>query len=83
MFVDEPALCVEAPISSAVSEENRLRALAATLEDARARGAYTGLHYRCYTPTLDRKVNLFRHSDIHLFELFTARFFLHRIGERI
>lgn len=44
MFVDEPALCLEAPAASAVSEEKRLRALAATLQDARVRGAYAGLH---------------------------------------
>lgn len=44
MFVDEPALCLEAPSASAVSEEKRLSALAATLQDARVRGAYAGLH---------------------------------------
>ena len=44
LFVDEPALCLEAPVASAVSEEKRLNALAATLEDARIRGAYAGLH---------------------------------------
>ena len=43
LFVDEPALCLNAP-GNAVSEEQRLSALAATLEDARARGAYAGLH---------------------------------------
>jgi hypothetical protein len=43
LFVDEPALCLEAP-ANAVSEEKRLSALAATLNDARARGAYAGLH---------------------------------------
>lgn len=43
MFVDEPALCLEVP-GHAVSEEQRLNALAVTLEDARARGAYAGLH---------------------------------------
>jgi hypothetical protein len=42
LFVDEPALCV--PIANAVSEETRLSALAATLEDARVRGAHAGLH---------------------------------------
>jgi hypothetical protein len=42
MFVDEPALCLEAP--SAVPEEKRLSALATTLQDARVRGAYAGLH---------------------------------------
>jgi hypothetical protein len=44
LFVDEPALCLEAPAANAVSEERRLNALAATLEDARIRGAYAGLH---------------------------------------
>ena len=44
LFVDEPALCLEAPAANAVSEEQRLSALAVTLDDARARGAYAGLH---------------------------------------
>ena len=44
LFVDEPALCLEAPVTNAVSEEKRLNALAATLEGARVRGAYAGLH---------------------------------------
>jgi hypothetical protein len=44
LFVDEPALCLEAPATNAVSEEKRLNALAVTLEDARVRGAYAGLH---------------------------------------
>jgi hypothetical protein len=44
LFVDEPALCLDAPVASAVSEEQRLSALAATLENARTRGAYAGLH---------------------------------------
>lgn len=44
MFVDEPALCLEVPIAGAVSEQKRLSALAATLQDARFRGAYAGLH---------------------------------------
>ena len=44
LFVDEPALCLDASDASAVSEEQRLNALAATLEDARIRGAYAGLH---------------------------------------
>jgi hypothetical protein len=43
LFVDEPALCLPAP-ANAVTEEQRLNALAATLEDARSRGAYAGLH---------------------------------------
>src|SRR5438309_1296937 len=44
MFVDEPALCLDAPVANAVPEEQRLNALAATLEDARIRGTYAGLH---------------------------------------
>jgi hypothetical protein len=43
LFVDEPALCLESLVH-AVSEEQRLSALAATLENARVRGAYAGLH---------------------------------------
>jgi hypothetical protein len=44
LFVDEPALCLEVPVTNVVSEEKRLNALAVTLEDARVRGAYAGLH---------------------------------------
>jgi len=44
LFVDEPALCLDAPLANAVSEEQRLNALAATLQGARIRGAYAGLH---------------------------------------
>src|SRR5258705_8110164 len=44
VFVDEPALCLDAPVSNAVPEEKRLNALAATLEGVRRRGAYAGLH---------------------------------------
>ncbi|MGA8438220.1 MAG: hypothetical protein WB714_08330, partial [Candidatus Sulfotelmatobacter sp.] len=44
LFVDEPALCLDAPVSNAVPEEQRLNALAATLEAVRRRGAYAGLH---------------------------------------
>jgi hypothetical protein len=44
LFVDEPGLCLEAPVANAVTEGQRLNALAATLEDARSRGAYAGLH---------------------------------------
>jgi hypothetical protein len=44
LFVDEPALCLDATVANAVSEEHRLNALAATLEAARVRGAYAGLH---------------------------------------
>jgi hypothetical protein len=43
LFVDEPALCLEVPVN-AVSEEKRLNALAVTLNDARVRGAFAGLH---------------------------------------
>ena len=43
LFVDEPALCLE-DSAKFVSEEQRIDALAATLEDARTRGAYAGLH---------------------------------------
>jgi hypothetical protein len=43
LFIDEPALCLEG-IANAVSEEARLNALTATLEHARIRGAYAGLH---------------------------------------
>jgi hypothetical protein len=44
MFVDEPALCLGASLTNAVSDEQRLNALAATLDGARIRGAYAGLH---------------------------------------
>jgi hypothetical protein len=44
MFVDEPALCLDAPVANAVPEGQRLNALAATLQGARIRGAYAGLH---------------------------------------
>jgi hypothetical protein len=44
LFVDEPALCLDAPSANAVSVEQRLNTLAATLESARLRGAYAGLH---------------------------------------
>jgi hypothetical protein len=44
LFVDEPALCLDAPVSNAVPEEQRLSALASTLQGARLRGAYAGLH---------------------------------------
>jgi hypothetical protein len=44
MFVDEPALCLDASVAGAVSEEQRLNTLAATLEGARIRGSYAGLH---------------------------------------
>jgi hypothetical protein len=44
LFVDEPALCLKAAVGKGISEEQRLSALAAILEDARARGAFAGLH---------------------------------------
>jgi hypothetical protein len=44
VFVDEPALCQDVAGASSPSEETRIDALAATLEDARTRGAYVGLH---------------------------------------
>ena len=44
LFVDEPALCLQAAVGKGISEEQRLSALAAILEDARARGAFAGLH---------------------------------------
>jgi len=53
LFVDEPALCLDAPVANAVPEEQRLSALAATLEDARMRGAYAGLHC-CAARPLER-----------------------------
>jgi hypothetical protein len=43
LFVDEPALCLEG-LPNIVSEDERLNALAATLEVARTHGAYAGLH---------------------------------------
>jgi hypothetical protein len=44
MFVDEPALCLDASFATTVSERQRLNALAAILEEARIGGAYAGLH---------------------------------------
>jgi hypothetical protein len=44
LFVDEPALCLELPGLTEVSEAQRLSALSAIFDDARARGAYAGLH---------------------------------------
>jgi hypothetical protein len=43
LFLDEPALCL-AGAPGSVSDEQRINALAVMLEDARARGAYAGLH---------------------------------------
>lgn len=50
LFVDEPALCLEAHHANAISEEQRLNALAATLNDARVRGAVAGLHCCAASP---------------------------------
>lgn len=44
LFVDEPALCLDVPQAKAVSEEQRLDALAGVIESARVRGALAGLH---------------------------------------
>src|SRR5262249_10201916 len=44
LFVDEPALCLDAPLANAVSEDRRLEVLAATLDSVRIRGAHAGLH---------------------------------------
>lgn len=52
LFLDEPALCLEAPPGT-VSEQQRLHALAATLEDARLHGALAGLHC-CAARPLER-----------------------------
>jgi hypothetical protein len=41
LFVDEPALCLDA---TPAAEDQFLSALAATLDDARSRGAWAGLH---------------------------------------
>jgi len=53
LFVDEPALCLDAPLANSVSLEQRLNALAATLESARLCGAYAGLHC-CAARPLER-----------------------------
>lgn len=47
LFVDEPALCLRA---APTTEERLLSALSATLEDARARGAWAGLHCCAASP---------------------------------
>ena len=44
LFVDEPALCLDAAVINSIPEEKMLAAVAAILEDARVRGAYAGLH---------------------------------------
>ena len=87
LFVDEPALCLDAPAAGIISEEKRLEALAVTLEDARVRGAYAGLHC-CAARPFDRMLRA--QPDILSFdadeglELFFAdshaRDFVHRGG---
>ncbi len=47
LFVDEPALCLEATMAA---EDRFLSALAVTLEDARTRGAWAGLHCCAASP---------------------------------
>ncbi len=44
LFVDEPALCLQAAVVNSIPDEKMLEALAAILEDTRVRGAYAGLH---------------------------------------
>ena len=44
MFIDEPALCLDAAVSNGISLDHRLNALAAIFEDVRARDASAGLH---------------------------------------
>jgi hypothetical protein len=53
LFVDEPALCLEATVGNSTSEEKVFDALAVILEDARIRGAYAGLHC-CAARPLER-----------------------------
>jgi hypothetical protein len=53
LFVDEPALSLELPGFTEVSEVQRLSALGAIFDDARARGAYAGLHC-CAAQPFDR-----------------------------
>lgn len=76
LFVDEPALCLEGPPGSAVSEEQRLTALAATLDGARVRGAYAGLHC-CAARPLSRMCRA--NPDILSFDAHEGleRFFTH------
>ena len=50
LFVDEPALCLEARQAKTVSEDDRLSALIVALDDARARGAVAGLHCCAASP---------------------------------
>jgi hypothetical protein len=53
LFVDEPALCLQATVANALSAQKMLDALAAVLEDVRLRGAYAGLHC-CASSPLER-----------------------------
>jgi hypothetical protein len=53
LFVDEPALCLQATTANALSEQKMLDGLAAILEDVRSRGAYAGLHC-CASSPLER-----------------------------
>jgi hypothetical protein len=50
LFLDEPALCLDATVANFVPEEKRLSALEATLHDARSRGALAGLHCCAESP---------------------------------
>jgi len=86
LFVDEPALCLEAP-ANAVSEEQRLNALAVTLNDARVRGAFVGLHCcaaRPFRRMCRAKPDILSFDADEGLELFfadpDARSFVHRGG---
>lgn len=57
LFVDEPAMCLEAPAGGLIPEQKRLDALTVTLEDARIRGAYAGLHC-CAARPLERMLRV-------------------------
>jgi hypothetical protein len=63
LFVDEPGLCL--PTHRAVSEEQRLSALAVTLDGARVRGAIAGLHC-CAARPFERMCRI--HPDILSFD---------------
>jgi hypothetical protein len=86
LFVDEPALCLEAS-ASGVSEEQRLSALAVTLNDARVRGAFAGLHCcaaRPFQRMCRAKPDILSFDAHEGLELFfadpDARSFVHRGG---
>jgi hypothetical protein len=53
MFLDEPALCLDAAVQMGISHDRRLSALSAIFEDIRARGAFGGLHC-CAARPFDR-----------------------------